>query len=616
MRLVLMILLFVVYPFMAFSYPQEALTSSSLKPNTEVDSVTNALKYFTAYKTLDKRKELALYVATLKKAHSWTPSDSITMKYKALYTIGNAFIFSALYDSAAYYLNKAYDYDREYDLGKYEGAVADRLSVIFYNLEDNPRSLKFAEHALKYAQPRLRAAVYYQIANTHTQNADYALAVEAYDSAQATFKRLDSPNWWYPLFYSIPALIEINDTAGFSRAYKSLAEVSVINGTPELLNLTKWAEAEFTLTEWERGSESIFLMNKFVLLRTEENERRLRERVVDRIQETKEQWESHRNAQYMLLRYYRLVHPDSVRGVYDQILALDQAYIKTHSTNNAGIPLENSSTKALQNLVARMGYDMLASTLTEANYVKSTLRKQSRNLVIQALLLLLALIAMRRALRIRRARLNTITQLERLQETEAKLLKELTPDTLVATSGKTAQEITYPDLIVLTSRFSHFGRLVSETSPDKVFSMLTNYLGSFKEEIQQYGLEEFRIDGDNFIAVGGYHTGEVSPVSALKAAQRMHVIVERLNKKYNLKISLRIGIHLGVATGEVYRNAPAVMDLWGEAIKTSRVLSDECMEDRIILSKALIKTQGPDAVWPDLQPTRINGIPAFIVRML
>ncbi|MDE0987425.1 MAG: adenylate/guanylate cyclase domain-containing protein, partial [Schleiferiaceae bacterium] len=565
MRLVLMILLFVVYPFMAFSCPQEALTSSSLKPNTEVDSVTNALKYFTAYKTLDKRKELALYVATLKKAHSWTPSDSITMKYKALYTIGNAFIFSALYDSAAYYLNKAYDYDREYDLGKYEGAVADRLSVIFYNLEDYPRSLKFAEYALKYAQPRLRAAVYYQIANTHTQNADYALAAEAYDSAQATFERLDSPNWWYPLFYSIPALIELNDTAGFSRAYKSLAEVPIINRTPELLNLTKWAEAEFTLTEWERGSESVFLMNKFVLLRTEENEIRLRERVVDRIQETKEQWEPHRNAQYMLLRYYRLVHPDSVKVVYDQILALDQAYIKTRSTNNAGIPLENSSTKALQNLVARMGFDMLASTLTETDYIKSTLRKQSRNLVIQALLLLLALIAMRRALRIRRARLNTIIQLERLQEVEAKLLKELTPDTLVATSGKTAQEITYPDLIVLTSRFSHFGRLVSETSPDKVFSMLTDYLGSFKEEIQQYGLEEFRIDGDNFIAVGGHHRGDASPISALKAAQRMHVIVERLNKKYNLKISLRIGIHLGVATGEVYKNAPAVMDLWGEA---------------------------------------------------
>ena len=124
-----------------------------------------------------------------------------------------------------------------------------------------------------------------------------------------------------------------------------------------------------------------------------------------------------------------------------------------------------------------------------------------------------------------------------------------------------------------------------------------------------------RTDGDNFIAIGGHPTGDASPISALKAAQRMHVIVERLNKKHNLKISPRIGIHVGVATGEVYKNAPAVMDLWGEAFKTSRVLSDECMEGSIILSKELVKTQGPDVVWPDLQPTRINGIPAFIVRM-
>lgn len=615
MRLVLMILLFVVYPFMVFSYPQEALTSSSLKPNTEVDSVTNALKYFTAYKTLDKRKELALYVATLKKAHSWTPSDSITMKYRALYTMGNAFIFSALYDSAAYYLNKAYDYDREYDLGKYEGAVADRLSVIFYNLEDYPRSLKFAEYALKYAQPRLRAAVHYQMANTHTKQGDYELAVPAYDSAQIVYEKIDSPNWWYPVFFSIPALLELNDTSGFYRAYRLLSEVSGLNESPEFTDLVDWAKTEITLRDWEQGSESAIPTSKFALARTEENQIWARGKIADRIRETKENWEDHRDAQYMLLRYYRLVHPDSVRGVYDQILALDKAYVNARITNDGAISLEKNKTKALQNLVARMGYDMLAGTVTETDYVKSTLRKQSRNLVIQALLLLLALMATRRALRIRRARLNTIIQLERLQEIEAKLLKELTPDTLVATSGKTAQEITYPDLIVLTSRFSHFGRLVSETSPDKVFSILTDYLGSFKEEIQQYGLEEFRIDGDNFIAVGGYHTGDASPISALKAAQRMHVIVERLNKKYNLKISPRIGIHVGVATAEVYKNAPAVMDLWGEAIKTSRVLSDECMEDRIMLSKALIKTQGPDAVWPDLQPTRINGIPAFIVRV-
>ena len=58
-----------------------------------------------------------------------------------------------------------------------------------------------------------------------------------------------------------------------------------------------------------------------------------------------------------------------------------------------------------------------------------------------------------------------------------------------------------------------------------------------------------------------------------------------------------------------------VIDLWGEVFKTCRVLSDECPEDGIILSKELVKTQGPDAVWPDLQPTQINGIPAFIVRM-
>ena len=83
--------------------------------------------------------------------------------------------------------------------------------------------------------------------------------------------------------------------------------------------------------------------------------------------------------------------------------------------------------------------------------------------------------------------------------------------------------------------------------------MPTDYFESFKVDIQQYGLEVFRTDDDNFIAVGGHGQGDASPASALKAAQSIYDIVERLNKKHKLKISPRIGIHVGVATGEYIR---------------------------------------------------------------
>ena len=608
MRLALLTFIVGVCPFMVWSQPKEPLINPPMVANTEVDSAAQAAAYFSAYKTLDKRKELALYVATLKNAYTWSPSDSITMKYKALYTIGNAFIFSSLYDSAGHYLNKAYDYDREHDLGKYEGAISDRISVIFYNLNEYSRSLTFAKYALNVAQPRLRAAVLYQMANTHTLMGDYELAAEAYDSAQTAYRRTDSPNWWYPLFYSLPALMELNDTSGFKRAYTALKEVPGINKNPVFLEQVNLAKAEFSLLEWERGSNSVFISSDMVLPRTQENERWVRRQIAVRINEKKEDWKSHREALYMMLRYYQLVHPDSVNGIYDQILMVDQAYGDSQLTGNFNPTLTRTNSKALQNLVGRIGYDMLSDNLTEAYYVNSFLRKHSRNLIIQAVLLLLALLLTIRALRVKRKRQNTNAQLEYLKEKEEKLLEDLTTGALRNRDKSVVHEmITYQDLIVLTSRFFRFGSFVSQTAPDELFQILNAYFEAFKAEIKPYGLEVLRIDGDHFVAVGGRQGNNSSPVSTLKAAQCMQEVVERLNQKHKIKLSLRTGIH--ICTG-----SQQGLNLWGAGFDISRLLADGCLEGDIVLSQELVEAQGPDAVWPSIKPAVVSGYPVFTAR--
>ena len=70
MRLALLTFILGVCPFMVWSQPKEPLINPPMVANTEVDSAAQAAAYFTAYRTLDKRKELALYVATLKNAYT------------------------------------------------------------------------------------------------------------------------------------------------------------------------------------------------------------------------------------------------------------------------------------------------------------------------------------------------------------------------------------------------------------------------------------------------------------------------------------------------------------------------------------------------------------------
>jgi class 3 adenylate cyclase len=251
---------------------------------------------------------------------------------------------------------------------------------------------------------------------------------------------------------------------------------------------------------------------------------------------------------------------------------------------------------------------MLSDNLTKTDYVKSTLRKHNRNLIIQAVLLLLTLFFTRRALRVKRKRQNTNAQLEHLKEKEEKLLEDLTAGALTNLDESAVHETTtYPDLIVLTSRFFRFGSFVSQAAPDELFPILNAYFEAFKAEIKPYGLEVLRIDGDHFVAVGGRQGNNSSPVSTLKAAQCMQEVVERLNQKNMIKLSLRIGIHICTASQQD-------LNFWGAGFDISRLLADGCLEGDIVLSQELVKAQGPDAVWPSIKPAVISGYSVFIAR--
>jgi class 3 adenylate cyclase len=400
--------------------------------------------------------------------------------------------------------------------------------------------------------------------------------------------------------------MELEDTVGFKRAYTALKEVPGINKNPVFLDQVNLAKAEFSLLEWERGSNSVFRSSEMVLPRTQENERWVRRQIADRINRKNEDWKSHREALYMMLRYYQLVHPDSVNGIYDQILMVDKEYGDSQLTSNVDSTLIRTNSKALQNLVGRVGYDMLSDNLTESDYVRLTLRTHNRNLIIQAVLILLALFFTRRALRVKRNRQKTNAQLEHLKEKEEKLLEDVTAVSLTNLDESAVQEIIiYPDLIVLTSRFFRFGSFVSQTAPDEFFPILNAYFEAFKAEIKPSGLEVLRIDGDHFVAVGGRQGNNSSPVSVLKAAQCLHGIVERMNQKYKIELSLRIGIHICAVSQQG-------LNFWGAGLDISRLLADGCLEGDIVLSQELVKAQGPDAVWPSIKPAVISGIHAFI----
>ena len=99
--------------------------------------------------TFGIKKRVKTVPDSFKKINTWAPKDSVELRFFSNYQIGNTHIFLEDYDSAAFYLNRAFEIDIQNDLGKYEGSVQDRAALILYLLEDYEHSLQLSEPSLR-----------------------------------------------------------------------------------------------------------------------------------------------------------------------------------------------------------------------------------------------------------------------------------------------------------------------------------------------------------------------------------------------------------------------------------------------------------------------------------
>ena len=96
------------------------------------DSAFKSVANFRGFNFWDKRRESKQYLSSLKKINYWAPKDSVELRFFSNYQTGNTHIFLEDFDSASFYLNRAFEIDIQNDVGKYEGSVQDRAALILY----------------------------------------------------------------------------------------------------------------------------------------------------------------------------------------------------------------------------------------------------------------------------------------------------------------------------------------------------------------------------------------------------------------------------------------------------------------------------------------------------
>lgn len=584
---------------------------------SELDPETKALAYQNSYRIWDKRRDKTTYLNVLRGLKRWTSLENAPQLFFANYQMGNAFIFNSEYDSAAYYLQIAYRIDQQEDIGKYEGAVEDRIAVILSELEEHEFSLQFSLAALEKSNGRLRAAVYNQLGNTYTILGQYQEAALAYDSAVMLFEGMGRANW-KPLFNSMTAYLELEgQQEKFFKAYDRVKTETSLLDYPEYSHKVELAKAEFTMAYWRdtnRYDPANF--KGMVLPQTPENEREVRRILGNELWYSRD-WSDRRDAWNFLRRFYELARPDSVPYALNKLLELNETYEQELASR---APEANSSDafnpeSAFGRLIIDLGLEELDRNEAEYEISEKVIRRIRIQAIIYMGLLLLAFFGLYRAWIGRRQRRKTIATSERLQRKEEKLLQDILPEQYHKTlSGThTMKSKRHNDVIVLVADFSGFTDFSQKAPVEDLIRFLKEFFDRFEVDCVHFGLEKLKTDGDSFIAVGGVNDDYVSPRQALNAALAMQRTATEINqelKRYDLELSLRIGIDIGPVDAGIVGNHSLVYDMWGEVFDRAKTLETDCPVGQILMSKRTFDAETTGTKWPMNEQVEVEGIEA------
>ncbi len=589
--------------------------------SSRLDSAWTSLAYKEAYKVISKGDKQT-YFGRVKSIASYAPKDSVHLKFFSNYLLGNYFVFSSEFDSAAYYFNRALDFDEGYDLGMYEGAVAERLSLIFYQLSDYNRSLEFAKLSLLNARGKLKAAVYNQMANTYALLGRYEEAATAYDSAAFNYEKIGSQRWWTPIYNSLTAHLELKDSVSFNAAYKRIKDVSYIKGSEQfdqIINLTK---SEFSLTEWQRSNiDENAQYGGMVLPRTKENEQFVRSVINDQINASKGEWRKQRDALYLLKRWYSLCQPDSVFYAYEQILALDRNFVDEGGVYQSRYELDTENVAELQELTARLSYKMLKKRLDEISDLKKILIAESQNLTLISVIILIVGIGVFISRRLLKENALINDQLSEINHRQESLLKQLLADHQFeawrdASSEPAFEE--YADCVVICGEIRGFSSAVLHLSPDNLIQALEDYFTGIKSIANEHRMKLVRRDGSSFIITGGINGALISPREALSAASEIYERTQTASKNWSndtTVINLGMSVHLGKVQAGSPGNDPVNFDYWGEVFEQAQVLQYHAKQGEVIYSKKAFYSEVVGEVWPHFTLREIHGEQAIVFQI-
>ena len=584
------------------------------------DSSVKSVANFRGFNFWDKRRESKQYLSSLKKINYWAPKDSVELRFFSNYQTGNTHIFLEDFDSASFYLNRAFEIDIQNDVGKYEGSVQDRAALILYLLEDYEHSLQLSEFSLRWATGRLRGAAYNQLGNTYNQMGNYLNAAVAYDSASALFEQ-EGISSSLPKFNSMSAYLElgIEGEAKFLRIYDELVNNTSVKNYKAYIEALELARAEFCLAFWEDSSRYEYKDLEEILMKpSPESIGFIRSALAKQLANTKGEWQTHREAYIVLKRFYKLVRKDSVKYALERILEMDAAFIQELSIDKEKLisaSLESGS--ELKKLISNIGREELLRSDANSDRVEDDISRGVVRLTIYIVLLIICFYALSKTVISRVATLAKLDDLTVSTARQNKLIEGMLPASLNNAPDQPVliESNQHNDIIVIQVQLVGFTKSLPVLGNELFIQRLEELFSRLEGACSKHGLERFKSDGTSLVLVGGINEDYVSPRQALDAARDMHKSMKAFNhstQEFDGPLLLKVGIDIGSVDTGFHSELGIIDDIWGEVFRRAIKLQSICPEGKTVMSQKVLDAEQHGVKWPKGESTEVVSILAQI----
>ena len=584
------------------------------------DSSVKSVANFRGFNFWDKRRESKQYLTALKKINYWAPKDSVELRFFSNYQTGNTHIFLEDFDSAAFYLNRAFEIDIQNDVGKYEGSVQDRAALILYLLEDYEHSLQLSEFSLRWATGRLRGAAYNQLGNTYNQMGNYLNAAVAYDSASALFEQ-EGISSSLPKFNSMSAYLElgIEGEAKFLRIYDELVNNSSVKNYKAYLEALELSRAEFCLAFWEDSSRYEYKDLQDILMKpSPESIGFVRSALAKQLANTEGEWQTHREAYIVLKRFYKLVRQDSVKHALERILEMDAEFIQELSRDKEKLVAAIIGPGGeLKKLISNIGKEELLRSDANSNRVEDDISRGVVTLIIYIILLIICLYALIKTVISRGATLTKLDGITVSTVRQNKLIESIFPASLYHAPDQSVliEPNQHNDIIVIQVQLVGFTKSLPVLGNELFIQRLEELFSRLEGVCSKHGLERFKSDGTSLVLVGGINEDYVSPRQALDAARDMHKSMKAFNhstQEFDGPLLLKVGIDIGSVDTGFHSELGIIDDIWGEVFRRAIKLQSICPEGKTIMSQKVLDAEQHGVKWPKCESTEVASIIAQI----